>query len=85
MFFYVYSYASGYLISQSMLRKLKNWSLTIDQVKSFLAAWSSKSPEEIFMDMWIDITKKEFRDEGLNSLKDYLNETKRLAKNLWKI
>ena len=85
MFFYVYSYASGYLISQSMLRKLKNWSLTIDQVKSFFAAWSSKSPEEIFMDMWIDITKKEFRDEGLNSLKDYLNETKRLAKNLWKI
>ena len=85
MFFYVYSYASGYLISQSMLRKLKNWSLTINQVKSFFAAWSSKSPEEIFMDMWIDITKKEFRDEGLDSLKEYLNETIELAKKLGKI
>ena len=85
LFFYVYSYASGYLISQSMLRKLKNWSLTIDQVKKFFAAWSSKSPEGIFMDMWIDITKKEFREEWLNSLKEYLNETKQLAKKLGKL
>ena len=61
LFFYVYSYASGYLISQSMLRKLKNWTLTIDQVKSF------------------------FRDEWLDSLKEYLNETKQLAKILGKI
>ena len=38
-----------------------------------------------FMDMWIDITKKEFRDEGLDSLKEYLNETKQLAKKLGKI
>ena len=85
LFFYVYSYASGYLISQSMLRKLKNWTLTIDQIKKFFASWSSKSPEEIFMDMWIDITKKEFRDEWLDSLKEYLNETKQLAKILGKI
>ena len=85
MFFYVYSYASGYLISQSMLRKLKNWTLSINQVKKFFAAWSSKSPEEIFMDMWIDITKKEFRDEWLGSLEEYLNETKDLAKKLGKI
>lgn len=85
IFFYVYSYASGYLISQVMLRKLKNWTLTINQIKSFFAAWSSKSPEEIFMDMWIDITKKEFREESLASLKEYLNETKQLAKKLWKI
>jgi oligoendopeptidase F len=85
LFFYVYSYASGYLISQVMLRRLKNWTLTIDQIKSFFASWSSKSPEEIFMDMWIDITKREFRDEWLNSLKEYLNETKQLAERLWKI
>lgn len=37
------------------------------------------------MAMWIDITKKEFREEGLDSLKEYLNETKKLAKNLGKI
>lgn len=85
MFFYVYSYAIGYLVSQFMLRKLKNWTLSIDQVKAFFSAWSSKNPEEIFMDMWIDITKKEFRNESLDSLKEYLNETKELAKKLGKI
>ncbi len=85
LFFYVYSYATGYLISQAMLKKLKDWSLTIDQVKTFFAAWNSKSPEEIFMDMWIDITKKETRDESMKELKNYLEETRQLAKRLWKI
>ena len=85
IFFYVYSYASGYLISQAMLKRLKSWTLTIDQIKTFFATWSSKSPEENFMDMWIDITQKPFREEWLNSLKEYLNETKDLAKKLWKI
>ena len=85
VFFYVYSYASWFLISQSMLKRLRNWEITIKQIKSFFAAWGSKSTEEIFMDMWVDITKKEFRDESMASLKDYLNETKQLAKKLWKI
>ena len=85
MFFYVYSYAIWYLISQVMLRKLKNWTLSMKQVKQFFAAWSTKSPEEIFMDMWIDITKKDFRDEALSELKKYLEETKALAKRLGKI
>ena len=85
LFFYVYSYASWFLISQSLLKRLKNWEITIKQVKSFFAAWGSKSTEQIFMDIWVDITKKEFRDEWLNSLNDYLNETKHLAKKLWKI
>ena len=85
LFFYVYSYAVWYLVSQIMLRELKNWTLSIEQVKQFFAAWSSKSPEEIFMDMWIDITKREFRDEALNEVRKYLEETKQLAKKLGKI
>ena len=85
MFFYVYSYAIWYLVSQVMLRKLKNWTLSMEQVKQFFAAWSTKSPEEIFMDMWIDIVKKEFRNEALNELKKYLEETKELARKIWKI
>ena len=84
-FFYVYSYASWYLISQAMIKMLKNWSLTMEQVKSFLAAWCSKSAEEIFMDMWIDITKKEFWDVALNELRNYLNEAKQLAMKLGKL
>ena len=85
LFFYVYSYVSGHLASKMMVKKLKDWSLAIDQVKTFFAAWNSKSPEEIFMDMWIDITKKSTRDESMKELKSYLEETKQLAKKLWKI
>ena len=85
VFFYVYSYAIWYLVSRDMIIKLKNWALTIDQVKRFFAAWNSKYPEEIFMDMGIDITKKEFRNGALNELKTYLNETKVLAKKLGRI
>ena len=85
IFFYVYSYASWFLISQSMLKRLKAWKLTIEQVKKLFASWSLKSSEEIFMDIWIDITKREFRDEWLNSLREYLNKTKELAKKLGKI
>ncbi len=84
-FFYVYSYASGYLVSQALLRKLKNWTLNIDQIKRFFWAGSSMSPENIFLKLWIDITKKEFRNEGLQQMKDYLSETKELARNLWKM
>ena len=85
LFFYVYSYVSGHLASKMMVKKLKDWSLAINQVKTFFAAWNSKSPEEIFMDMWIDITKKSTRDESMKKLKSYLEETKQLAKKLWKI
>jgi oligoendopeptidase F len=85
VFFYVYSYSIWYLVSLSMLRKLKEWTLSIDQVKKFFSAWSSKYPEEIFMDMGIDITKKEFWDEALESLWEYLKETKELASRLGKI
>ena len=84
MFFYVYSYAIWCLASQIILRKLKNWTLSIEQVKQFFMAWSTKTPEEIFMDIGIDITKKEFRDEALDELKKYLEETKELAKKIWK-
>ena len=34
------------------------------------------------MDMRIDITKKETRDESMKELKNYLEETKQLAKRL---
>lgn len=85
LFFYVYSYVCWYLSSEMMVRKLKNWSLTIDQVKKFFAAWTSKSPEEIFLDIWIDVTTREFRDEAMAEFKNYLAETIQLAKRLWKI
>ncbi|MFA5071716.1 MAG: M3 family oligoendopeptidase [Candidatus Pacearchaeota archaeon] len=84
-FFYVYSYASGLLISkslQSMVRKNKK---EIQKVKEFLSSGASDSPKNIFMKMNIDITKKDFWDKGLNEVEELLNETEKLAKKLGKI
>lgn len=85
MFFYVYSYASGYLAAQAMLKKLKSWDLDIEQIKFFYSVGCSMSPENIFAHMWIDITKRDFRDWAMQELKKYLQDTINLAKELWKI
>lgn len=85
MYFYVYSYASGLLISKAMRAKVKQNPAFIQDVKKFLSAGLSKSPKEIFADMGIDITDKAFWQEGLKEIEKQLDETEALAKKLGKI
>ena len=84
-FFYVYSYASGLLISKVMQSKVRENKEFISKVKEFLSAGRSKSPKDIFLDLGIDITKKEFWDSGLSEMEDLLKEIEDLAKKLGKI
>lgn len=73
-FFYVYSYASGLLISkylQSMVRKNPK---DISKVKEFLCAGESMSPKDIFLSIGLDISKKEFWQEGINEIRSLLEE-----------
>jgi oligoendopeptidase F len=52
-FFYVYSYASGLLVSFSLQQKFKNSPDFIHDIKSkFLSMGSSKTPVDIFASMW---------------------------------
>jgi oligoendopeptidase F len=84
-FFYVYSYASGLLISKAMQAKVRQDKNFIKQVKIFLSAGISKSPKDIFSDMDIDITDKKFWEQGLDEIETLLNDTEVLAKKLGKI
>ena len=84
-FFYVYSYASGLLISKALQAKVKENSQFIEKVKEFLSAGTSDSPENIFKKIGIDISKKEFWEKGLKEVEELLNETENLAKKLKKI
>ncbi len=84
-YFYVYSYASGLLISKALQRRVKNNPEEINKVKYFLSAGSSKSPKAIFNDIGIDISDKQFWYEGLAEIEDLLNEAKQLAIKLKKI
>jgi oligoendopeptidase F len=67
-FFYVYSYASGLLISkglQSMVRERKE---NINLVKEFLSSGSTKSPKDLFRGIGIDIMDEGFWARGLNEV-----------------
>jgi len=84
-FFYVYSYASGLLISKSLQSSVKKDPRFIGGVKDFLAAGQSDSPRNIFMRLGIDITGDAFWNRGLDEVESLLEETTALARKLGKI
>jgi oligoendopeptidase F len=84
-FFYVYSYASGLLISKALQRKVKEKPSFIEDIKEFLATGSSASPKSIFAKMNIDIDSKDFWNSGLNEVEETLNNVEKLARKLGKI
>ena len=84
-FFYVYSYASGLLISKSLQNSVKEDPRFIGKVKEFLSAGLSDAPKNIFLRLGIDITDKRFWDRGIEEVETLLNETIHLAEKLGKI
>ncbi len=84
-FFYVYSYASGLLISKSLQASVKKDPKFIEKVKDFLSAGSSDSPKNIFAQLGIDITDKKFWKKGISEVDTLLTKTEKLAKKLRKI
>ncbi len=84
-FFYVYSYASGLLISKSLQASVKEDHAFIEKVKAFLSSGTSDSPGNIFSQMDVDITDKNFWNKGLNEVEELLLQTESLAKKLEKI
>ncbi|KKQ41430.1 MAG: Oligoendopeptidase, pepF/M3 family [Microgenomates group bacterium GW2011_GWC1_37_8] len=84
-FFYVYSYASGLLISKSLQASVKTDPKFILKVKEFLSAGLSDSPKNIFSKLGIDITDNKFWEKGISEVEYLLLETESLAKKLGKI
>lgn len=84
-FFYVYSYASGLLISKAMQGKVRQDPKFIEKVKVFLETGTSKSPKDTFAAMGIDITNKKFWQDGVAEIGQLLKDTTVLAKKLGKL
>ena len=84
-FFYVYSYASGLLISKSLQKSVKSSPEFINKVKEFLSAGTSDSPRNIFLKMGIDINDKDFWLQGLDEIDQLLTKTEKTARELRKI
>lgn len=83
-YFYVYSYASGLLISKSMQNSVRKDKSFISKVKDFLAAGSKDSPEKVFAGLGIDITDKTFWEKGLAEVESLLGTAEDLFENLSK-
>jgi len=78
-FFYVYSYASGLLISKSLQAKVKQDPEFVVAVKKILAAGSSDAPQNIFKKHAdIDISDPEFWTTGLNEVELLLTQAEKL-------
>ena len=84
-FFYVYSYASGLLISKSLQKSVKEDPGFIAKVKEFLSAGLSASPKNIFSNLGIDITDNTFWNKGIGEVSLLLDNTLALAQKLGKI
>ena len=84
-FFYVYSYASGLLISKSLQNMVKANPSEIKKVKKFMRAGTLDSPKNIFAKIGIDISRQAFWQNGIAEIKSLLKETETLAKKLGKI
>jgi oligoendopeptidase F len=83
-FFYVYSYASGLLISKSLQSSVHRQQAFIEKVKAFLSAGLSASPRSIFLNLGIDISDHSFWDKGIDEVETLLQETRELAVKLRK-
>lgn len=84
-YFYVYSYASGLLISKSLQGAVKKDPKFISKVKEFLQAGTSDSPKNIFAKMGIDVANPKFWDQGLAEIEKLLDDAENLARKLGKI
>ena len=84
-FFYVYSYASGLLISKSLQAEVRRNPDFMAKVKEFLSAGLSDSPRNIFLKLGIDIADPAFWSRGTAEVENLLNGTTALAKKLGKL
>ncbi len=79
-FFYVYSYAYGELISMALYNKYKEDKNYIHEIKKFLSAGGSKTPEQIFQEIGIDTSKPAFFETGLKKLEEDIVKLEKLLK-----
>lgn len=81
-FFYVYSYSYGQIISRALNDRLKKDKSFGIQVKKFLSAGGSKSPDDIFKEIGIDTTKSDFFKNALLSIEEDIIKLEKLIKNI---
>lgn len=78
-FFYVYSYAYGMLVSKALLRRYRADKTFWKSIEKFLSAGGKASPEEILLEIGIDVSKPEFWQEGLKEIEADIKKLENLV------
>ncbi len=78
-YFYVYSYAYGALISDALYLEYKKDNTFKGKIEEFLKAGGSKSPENIFSDIGIDIRNPKFFENGLKVIEEDIKKLEKLV------
>lgn len=78
-YFYVYSYASGVLISKALQSMVRSDKARINDFKMFLGMGTSESPTSIFANMGVDITKPTFWQKGIDKIEHDLARLEKVS------
>jgi len=78
-FFYVYSYAFGALISDVLYSEYKKDKNFKNKIEQFLSAGGSKSPEDIFKSIGIDVRDPSFFENGLKIIEEDIKRLEKLV------
>lgn len=78
-YFYVYSYAFSGLISDALYLEYKKDKSFKEKIEQFLKAGGSKSPEDIFASIGIDIRDKNFFENGLKRIEEDIKKLEKLV------
>jgi oligoendopeptidase F len=81
-FFYVYTYAYGELISDSLYEKYKENPKFIKKIEEILKAGDSMPPKKIFKKAGIDISDMKFFKKGLEKIEKDIEKLEKLAISL---
>jgi len=77
-FFYVYTYVYGNLVSNAIAQRLRTDPTYTKEIDAFLTAGSSKSPENIFKDIGINLSDPAFFASGLARIDARIDELEQL-------
>jgi oligoendopeptidase F len=77
--FYVYSYASGLLISKYLQGQVRKDKKNIEKAKYLFSVGMSEAPEVSLKKLGVDISKPEIWEDGIKEIETLLDECEKLA------
>jgi len=80
--FYVYSYASGLLISKYLQLRVRRDPSFINKFKKVLSYGTSLSPKQIFASIGLNLDNQSFWSQGIDQVRNSIKQAQKISKNI---